>query len=90
MIYRVLGKIHQQQADVTAALEDYGRSVATLQELNQEFDLGMTLIDYAQALRHNGDTVQAKTRLAEALAIFDRLDLPAEIARVTALLEQSD
>jgi tetratricopeptide (TPR) repeat protein len=87
VIYRVLGKIHQQQDSLAAALEDYARSVTTLQELNQEFDLGTTLIDYAQALRQYGQTLKACVKLNEALIIFDRLNLTAEKAKVIALLE---
>ena len=86
VIYRIVGKVHQQQNNLTAALEDYAQSIEMLQALNQEFDLGMTLSDYAQALHQNGQTAEAFTRLDEALVIFDRLDLPAERSKVAALL----
>ncbi|MBP7688739.1 MAG: tetratricopeptide repeat protein [Thermoflexales bacterium] len=88
IIYRVLGKIHQQQDSLREALEDYSRSVATLQDLNQEFDLGMTLIDYSQALLQNKEVSEARARLIEAQAIFERLNVPAEKTRVAVLLEQ--
>ena len=87
-IYRVLGKAHLQLHDPTSAITHLEHSVAILRELNREFDLGTALYDYAQALKESGQIAQARERLIEAMALFEKLQLPQEQAKVQAALDQ--
>jgi tetratricopeptide (TPR) repeat protein len=87
-IYRVLGNTHLQLGDPTSALVHLEQSVVILREMNQEFDLGTALYDYAQALTKAGQTVPAREQLSTAMDLFEHLGLPREQARVRAALDQ--
>lgn len=88
IIHRVLGKVFHQQQDSASAIEHLDQSIAILEELNQDFDLGAALFDYAQVLRESGQIQPARARLLEASAIFERLQLTQEQAKVKAVLDQ--
>jgi hypothetical protein len=74
--------------DPSSAIACLEQSIAILRELNREFDLGMTLYDYALALQESGQMAHACERLLEAMALFERLQLPQEQAKVKAALDQ--
>jgi predicted ATPase len=88
IIYRVLGNAYLQARDAASATGYLEQSVAILRELHQEFDLGTTLHDHAQALIELGRTALAREQLSAALDLFRRLDLPQEQARVQAALDR--
>ena len=88
IIYRVTGNAYLQLRDVQSALSHLEQSTAILRELSQEFDLGTTLYDCARALKESGQISEARERLLEALALFERLQLPQEQAKVQAALDQ--
>jgi tetratricopeptide (TPR) repeat protein len=87
-IYRALGNALFQVGDQASALAHLDRGVSILRELNQEFDLGTALYDYAQALAQTGRTAMARKQLSAALELFERLGLPREQAQVQAMLDQ--
>jgi tetratricopeptide (TPR) repeat protein len=88
IIHRVLGKVFHQQQNLASAIEHLDQSIAILGELNQDFDLGAALFDYAQVLRESGQIQPARVRLLEASAIFERLQLAQEQAKVKVVLDQ--
>jgi class 3 adenylate cyclase/tetratricopeptide (TPR) repeat protein len=87
-IYRVLGNTHLHLGDLASALAHLEQSVVILRDMNQEFDLGTALYDYAQALTQAGQTAPAREQLSTALNLFEHLGLPREQARVRAALDQ--
>jgi len=88
IVYRVLGNAYLQLRDTSSAITHLERSIAILSELNQEFDLGMALYDHARVLIELKQVAQARERLLEALALFERLQLPLERAKVKFVLGQ--
>ena len=88
IIYRVMGNACLQGQDPASALAHLEQSVAILRQLNQEFDLGTALYDYAHALTEMGRTGLAREQLSAALDLFRRLDLSQEQARVRAALDR--
>ncbi len=87
-IYRVLGKAYLKTGAAEQALSCFEQSVAILRELNQEFDLIATLLDYAQALQETHHLDRARDILNEALDLAERLSLPNEYEKITMLLEK--
>ena len=87
-IHRVLGKAHTGMHNLPEAWRSLEQSIAILRELEQEFDLGTALVDYAYVLRDAGKRDLARAALTEALALFERLQLPQELERVRATLDQ--
>jgi class 3 adenylate cyclase/tetratricopeptide (TPR) repeat protein len=88
IIFRVLGKAHLQLHDPNSAVTCLEHGTAILRELNREFDLSTALYDYAEALSDSGQAALARERLVEALAFFERLQLPQEQAKVQAALDR--
>lgn len=88
IIYRVMGNAYTLRHDLNSARDRLEQSITILRELNQEFDLGAVLYDYAQVLKESGQAAQARERLLEAGALFEQLHLPQEQARVQAALDQ--
>ncbi len=89
-IYRVAGKAHTDLQNMPAALRHLEQSIAILRELKQEFDLATALFDYARALKNAREYAVARVALAEALALFEKLQLPQEQERVRAALDDLD
>ncbi|MBN2392716.1 MAG: tetratricopeptide repeat protein [Anaerolineae bacterium] len=87
-IYRVLGKAHTEMQNLPGAWSSLEQSIAILRELEQEFDLGTALFDYAHVLKEADKLDLARTALTEALTLFERLQLPQEQERVHAALDQ--
>jgi len=87
-IYRVVGKAHTDLRNPSAAIANLEHSITLLRELAQEFDLGATLCDYARILKEAGERAAARAALAEALALFEKLELPQEQERVRAALSE--
>ncbi|HTP06709.1 MAG TPA: tetratricopeptide repeat protein [Anaerolineae bacterium] len=87
IIQRVLGRIYLQLHDLPNALLHFEQSLVVLRELNREFDIGLTLSDYANALIEAHHPAQARQSLAEALTIFTQLQLPQEQAKVQQTLD---
>jgi class 3 adenylate cyclase/predicted ATPase len=88
IILRVIGNAHTRLREFNLALAAFERSISILRESSREFDLGITLLDYAQALRISSQIDFARAQLLEASAIFERLQLPQELARTQSALEQ--
>jgi len=88
IIYRIMGDAYLRLHDPTSAITHLEQSMAILRELNGEFDLGTTLYDYALALKESGQIARARERLLEAIALFERLQLPQEQAEVKAALDK--
>jgi class 3 adenylate cyclase/predicted ATPase len=87
-IYRVLGNAYLQEENLSSALTHLEKSVTILRGLSQEFDLGMALYDYAQALVQAEQPIPAREQLSVALELFERLGLPREQERVQVALDQ--
>ncbi len=87
-IYRVVGKAHTEMQNMPEALNNLEQSITILRELKQEFDLGTALFDYAHVLKDAGKRGPARTALTEALALFERLQLPQEQERVGIALSE--
>ena len=87
-IYRVMGNAYHAVKDLSAALSYLEQSITLLRELNQDFDLGTALYDYALVLKDASKSKEARAALTEALALFKRLELPQEQERLRAALEQ--
>jgi tetratricopeptide (TPR) repeat protein len=82
-----MGNIYLRTNDITSALSHFEQSINILRELNQDFDLGAALYDYALVLKADGSTIEARTALTEALTLFEKLELPQEQERVRAALD---
>ena len=87
IIYRVLGTAYVKTGAAEQALLCFEQSVALLRELNQEFDLTVTLLDYAQALQETQQRDKARDILNEALDLAERLSLPNEYEKIASLLD---
>jgi class 3 adenylate cyclase/predicted ATPase len=90
IIDRVIGNAFSQKENYAEANICYGRSIAILEDLNRDFDLGSVLVDHARALLLSGRTGQARDQLARALMIFTQLNLPFEREKVQQLLDRSE
>ena len=88
VIYRVMGNAYLQLRDPGSAVAHLQQSIAILRELNREYDLGTALYDYARILVELGQIVPARERLLEAVALFERLQLPQEQAKARFVLDQ--
>ena len=88
LIYRVLGNVYLQLGDPGSAMAYLQQSIAILRDLAREFDLATTLYDYARALVELKQAPQAREQLAEALTLFERLQLPQEQAKIKFVLAQ--
>jgi tetratricopeptide (TPR) repeat protein len=88
VIHRILGNAYLQEGKAGSALTHLEQSVTILRDLQQEFDLGTALYDYAQALTSSGQSAMAREQLSTAMDLFERLGLPREQARVQAALNQ--
>jgi class 3 adenylate cyclase/predicted ATPase len=86
--HRVLGRALQQHGEMRLALAHLETSATILRELNSDLDLAWACYDYGLALAKSGETTTARERLAEAQAIFARLQLRQEQAKAQAALEQ--
>jgi len=87
-LYRVMGNTHHALRDAETALACMEKSLTILRELNQDYDLSATLYNYALVLKNAGKPAEARTALTEALALFERLDLPQEQERVRVALDE--
>lgn len=87
-IERVLGSIYLRLNETAPAIAHIERSLAILRELNHEYDLGLTLYDYALVLRKGGQPARARALLSEAWNLFEQLHLPQEQVKVQIALEQ--
>jgi class 3 adenylate cyclase/predicted ATPase len=87
-IYRVIGKAQTGMGDIPAALATLEQSITILRELGQEFDLGTALCDYAHVLKDAEKRAEARAAFSEALAFFEKLDLPQEQDRVCTALDE--
>ncbi|MEJ5311427.1 MAG: adenylate/guanylate cyclase domain-containing protein [Anaerolineae bacterium] len=87
-LLRVMGNIYSRINDLTSALAHFEQSIAILRELNQDFDLGAAIYDYALVLKTADRIDEARTAFTEALAIFERLELSQEQERVRAALSE--
>ncbi len=88
IILRVIGNAHFRLRELKLALASFERSIAILHESNREFELGITLLDYAQALRNSSQIASAREQLLKASAIFERLQLSQELVRAQSALDQ--
>lgn len=87
-IYRVIGKAHTEMQDLPAALRNLEQSIAIRRELEEEFDLGTALYDYAHILKDAGKLAEARAAFTEALTLFERLELSQEQERVRVALSE--
>ncbi len=87
-IYRVIGKTHTETQNLTEALRNLEQSITILRELEQEFDLGAVLVDYAHVLATAEQSAAARVVLTEARALFEKLQLPQEQERVRVALSK--
>ncbi len=87
-IYRVMGNIFLKINDLTSAIIHFEQSIAILRELNQDFDLGTAIYDFALVLKAAGRTGETRAALAEALTLFERLELSQEQERVRVALSE--
>jgi class 3 adenylate cyclase/tetratricopeptide (TPR) repeat protein len=88
IIYRVMGNAYLHQHEIDAAVLHLGQSIKILMELNREFDVAATRYDFALALIEAQQIDRARQELREAVALFDKLDLPQERAKTQVTLER--
>jgi tetratricopeptide (TPR) repeat protein len=84
----VLGKINHRHGQLETAVANFEHSVQTLRDLNSDLDLARVYLDYAAVLIDLKQKMPAREKLSEALALFTRLQLTAEQAKVQAALAQ--
>ena len=85
---RALGKIHHRRGQLAEAAACFEQSVTILRGLNNDLDLAGTYHDYGLALIDLNQPRAARAKLDEALALFTRLELAPEQAKVQAALAQ--
>jgi class 3 adenylate cyclase/predicted ATPase len=88
VICRVLGRVYLQRGDPNLARIHLEQSVMILRELNNDLDLAWACYDFCFVLIELGEQSRARAILHESLALFERLQLPQEQAKVSAALER--
>jgi tetratricopeptide (TPR) repeat protein len=88
IIERVLGNVYLQLNEPRTALSHLEESVSIMRGLERDFDLATALYDYGRALRAARIPGQALQALQEALHLFEKLQLTAEIAAVRNLQQE--
>jgi tetratricopeptide (TPR) repeat protein len=64
------------------ATERFARSIAMLEQIGAENELGLALAGYGRLAKNRGDHASAIDRLAQALEILDRLETLDEPDRI--------
>ena len=84
---RLLGEI-SLKTNPTQAVSHFEKSIAVLQKIKAENELGLAYAGYGRLHKQQGKTVQAQEYLTKALEIFERLGTLLEPERVREALAQ--
>ena len=82
---RLLGEI-ALQTNPRQALSSFERSITTLREINAENELALAYAGYGRMYKQQGDLVQARHYLTQALEGFEHLGTLGEPEKVRQVL----
>ena len=87
LTYLNYGSIYRLQGEWDLAADYFKRALKICRELDTPYNLGNVLVEYGLMFKDKGDTNEAKTRLAQALNIFEILQNKVMINKVESELQ---